>query len=323
METIKKFSLSFFIFGTFFLISSKPKKEKQLEFSASFIEDQFAYIPSGSFNYWEIFDTSYQTDSKTVNSSVQGFYLSKYEVSNELYLRFVTEQTKEEFLKSVLPDTLCWEKDGPNEKYIEYYFRHPAYANYPVVGVSYEQAILFCNWLTEKYNNFENRKFKKVVFRLPSKYEWFRATTNKMNATFPWETSFLFNERGHMNAAFKSIDQKCVLNNGTVIEEFDDPDYYSLPINLSKKKKTKIERDPYFDLSDPITPILFFEANAFGIYNLAGNVREMVAEKGYTKGGGWNDTGFYLRNCVIQTLKETNRNDVGFRPVMQIIETYH
>lgn len=319
---MKRTSILILFIVSILLYSFKPKKDKNPEFSASFIEDQFAYIPSGSFNYWEIFDTSYQTDSKIVTSSVQGFYLSKYEVSNELYLRFVTEQTKEEFLKTVLPDTLCWEKDGPNEKYIEYYFRHPAYANYPVVGVSYEQAILFCNWLTEKYNNFEKRKFKKVVFRLPSKYEWFRATTNKMNATFPWETSFLFNGRGHMNAAFKSIDQKCVLNNGTIVEEFDDSGFYDFSINLKPNKKSKSEPDPYFDVADPTVPIQFFDANAFGLFNMSGNVREMVAEKGYTKGGGWNDTGFYLRNCVIQTMKETNRNDVGFRPVMQIIETF-
>lgn len=319
---MKRTSILILIIVSILLFSFKPKKDKNLKFSASFVEDQFAFIPSGSFNYWEVFDTSYQTDFKTITSSVHGFYFSKYEISNELYLRFVTEQKNEEFLKTVLPDTLCWEEDGPNEKYIDYYFRHPAYANYPVVGVSYEQAILFCNWLTERYNSFEKRKFKKVLFRLPTKMEWFRAASNQVNATFPWESPSLFNSKGHMNAACKLVNQKCILNNGTVIDEFDDSGYSDYSKYQKNKKKSKIEPDPYFDLSDPVVPIQFFEANAFGLFNMAGNVRELISEKGYTKGGGWNDTGFYLRNNVMQTMKEVSKNDVGFRPVMQVLENY-
>lgn len=320
---MKRISVFILVLVTIFLYSFKPKKEKKPEFSASFIEEQFAYIPSGSFNYWEVFDTSYQTGFKTVTSSVQGFYLSKYEISNEMYLRFVTEQKNEEILKTILPDTLCWEdNDGKNEKYIDYYFRHPAYADYPVVGISHQQALLFCNWLTKRYNSFEKRKFKKVLFRLPSKMEWFRAASNKVNATFPWEATSLFNAKGHLNAAFKFVDEKCILNNGTVIEEFDDSGFYDFSIDLNPRKKSKNEPDPYFDLSDPIVPIQFFEANAFGLFNMAGNVRELISEKGYTKGGGWKDTGFYLRNNVLQTMKESSRNDVGFRPVMQVLETF-
>ena len=320
---MNRISVFTFVLVSVFLYSFKPKKEKKTEFSASLIEEQFAYIPSGYFNYWEVFDSTYSVDFTPISYSTKAFYLSKYEISNELYLRFVLEQKNEELLKSVLPDTLCWKSEYvSDEKYIDYYFRHPAYAEWPVVGVSYEQAVLFCDWLTKCYNSFEKRKFKKVVFRLPTKYEWFRAASNRVNSTFPWESSSLLNEKGHMNAAFKLMNQRCILNNGTVIQEFDDTGYSDIIKYQKRTKKSKIKSDPYFDLADPIVPIQFFEANAFGLYNMAGNVREMLAEKGYTKGGGWKDTGFYLRNCVMQTMNESSRNDVGFRPVMEVLETY-
>ena len=59
------------------------------------------------------------------------------------------------FTKESLPDTLSWrEKLGFNEKYVEYYLRHPAYRDYPVVGVSWQQASEFCKWRTDRVNEF-------------------------------------------------------------------------------------------------------------------------------------------------------------------------
>ena len=57
--------------------------------------------------------------------------------------------------KKALPDTLCWrEKLGFNEKYVEYYLRHPAYRDYPVVGVSWNQANDFAAWRTDRVNEY-------------------------------------------------------------------------------------------------------------------------------------------------------------------------
>jgi formylglycine-generating enzyme required for sulfatase activity len=52
---------------------------------------------------------------------------------------------------AVLPDTTCWrEKLSHNEPYVKYYYRHVAYRQYPVVGISYDQAKAFCKWRTER-----------------------------------------------------------------------------------------------------------------------------------------------------------------------------
>jgi gliding motility-associated lipoprotein GldJ len=57
--------------------------------------------------------------------------------------------------KNALPDTLCWRSPlAFNEKYVDYYLRHPAYRDYPVVGVSWLQANDFCKWRTDRVNEY-------------------------------------------------------------------------------------------------------------------------------------------------------------------------
>jgi formylglycine-generating enzyme required for sulfatase activity len=57
--------------------------------------------------------------------------------------------------KNALPDTLCWRSPlGFNEKYVDYYLRHPAYRDYPVVGISWLQASDYCKWRTDRVNEY-------------------------------------------------------------------------------------------------------------------------------------------------------------------------
>lgn len=104
-------------------------------------------------------------------------FVSKYEVSNNLYRDFISYSllfNKTE-INTIQIDTSNW-RSFENEPFAQYYHLHPAYSNYPVVNISYEGAILFCKWLTESYNIFPKRRYKKVIFRLPSKEEWELAT---------------------------------------------------------------------------------------------------------------------------------------------------
>jgi hypothetical protein len=100
-------------------------------------------------------------------------YVSKYEVSNldyRLFLADLLNNKKTGIYNHCFPDTLVWKAKPQNTApLVEFYFRHPSYDQYPVVGVSYAAALQYCNWLTDQYNQDPNRKHKKVVFKLPSK----------------------------------------------------------------------------------------------------------------------------------------------------------
>jgi gliding motility-associated lipoprotein GldJ len=59
----------------------------------------------------------------------------------------------ENVVNGAKPDTLVWRSElAANEPLVEYYFRHPSYNNYPVVGVSWRQANDFCIWRGNRVN---------------------------------------------------------------------------------------------------------------------------------------------------------------------------
>ena len=80
------------------------------------------------------------------------------------------------YIVNVFPDTTCWVNDFPNannETYMRLYFNHPNYNDYPVVGVSWEQANAFCAWRTEYLLAGLGAQAKYIQrYRLPTEAEW-------------------------------------------------------------------------------------------------------------------------------------------------------
>ena len=105
-------------------------------------------------------DVTYEWDNTARRVTVSSFYLDQFEVTNFNWLEYMywTKRTYEEFpmiYKQTLPDTNAWRSPlAYNEPYVEYYLRHPAYQNYPVVGVSWIQANDFCKWRTDRVNEY-------------------------------------------------------------------------------------------------------------------------------------------------------------------------
>lgn len=103
-------------------------------------------------------DVLYDWNNEPRTVTVSSFYMDETEVRNvdyREYLYWIKRVYKDypEVFKRALPDTLVWRSPmGFNDPYVQYYFRHPAYNNYPVVGVSWVKANDYCLWRTDRVN---------------------------------------------------------------------------------------------------------------------------------------------------------------------------
>lgn len=106
-------------------------------------------------------EVPYSWDNIPRRVTVSSFYMDMAEVANVDYREYlywlgrVFGTDYPEVVRQALPDTLVWRSRlGYNEPYVEYYFRHPAYAFYPVVGVNWVKANRYCQWRTDRVNEY-------------------------------------------------------------------------------------------------------------------------------------------------------------------------
>lgn len=103
-------------------------------------------------------DLSYEYDNVRRRVTVASFYMDETEVANvdwREYLYWIQRNfpNDREYYYNALPDTLVWRRPlSYNEPYVENYLRHPAYNDYPVVGVTWEQAKDYAEWRTDRVN---------------------------------------------------------------------------------------------------------------------------------------------------------------------------
>ncbi len=300
--------------GSFAVHAQEDKaKLKQHKYFLKKME-AYSYVPVGAFNVQVDQDTSDIPQFKV--EQLGGFYMLKYEVSNINWLEFYTSIQNEygkDLANQLLPDTMVWrEKLAYGEPYVDYYFRHPAYRDYPVVGISKIQAEAYCRWITRLFNEKtpeEDRFFKKVNFRLPTETEWEYAAFGGLqneHGIFPWGGPYMQNSKGEYLANFLVIPQPCIvgMDGGDLEIRADGMASY-------------LADDAYLT-----APVKSYFPNTLGLYNMAGNVAEFVAEDGITKGGSWKDTGYYLRvrsrKPIDKESEITSQN--GFRFVMDVVE---
>lgn len=111
------------------------------------------------------------------------------------------------YIVNIFPDTTCWVNDftnSDNEVYLRNYFSNPTFNDYPVVGVTWEQANAFCAWRTDfllKGLSGQARYIQR--YRLPTEAEWEFAARGKDGTEFPWENEDVKNGDGCFYANFK------------------------------------------------------------------------------------------------------------------------
>ncbi len=131
---------------------------------APFLEQEtgpgLVLIEGGTFTMGRVEDdVNFAWDNQPRRVTVSSYYLDETEVTNFFWTEYlywldrIYGDSYPEIVNKALPDTLVWrEKMEYNEPYVEYYLRHPAYRDYPVVGVNWLQANDFCAWRSDRVN---------------------------------------------------------------------------------------------------------------------------------------------------------------------------
>lgn len=145
-------------------------KDGGFQYNTKFKEQETApglvFIEGGTFTMGRVQDdVMHDWNNTPTQQHVQSFYMDETEVTNKMYLEYLdwikrTYPPEEENFRAiyngVLPDTLVWRNRlGYNEVMTENYLRHPGYGEYPVVGVSWIQAVEFANWRTDRVNELQ------------------------------------------------------------------------------------------------------------------------------------------------------------------------
>jgi formylglycine-generating enzyme required for sulfatase activity len=112
------------------------------------LPEEFVNIPAGTFH---LYDTAFHLYDTSKRITLSEFYMSKYEVSNLQYRTFFSEASiglVEVEKEKITPDTSAWSKAvSNNEALTKHYFSNPMFNKFPVVNVSYDAAVKYCEWL--------------------------------------------------------------------------------------------------------------------------------------------------------------------------------
>ena len=127
------------------------------------------FVEGGTFTMGKVQDdVMHDWNNTPTQQHVQSFYMDETEVTNSMYLDYldylkgvysITEDNYKDIYGGALPDTLVWRNRlGYNETMTNNYLRHPSYAEYPVVGVNWVQAVEFSQWRTDRVNELQLEK---------------------------------------------------------------------------------------------------------------------------------------------------------------------
>ena len=221
-------------------------------------------------------------------------YIDKMEVTNAMWQDFtegwlLSQENDTATYKKMKPDITVWYSlKYDHENYEKSYASSASFAEFPVVGISYEQAVAFCEWRTERVNEYlekiSDAKIRNVVYRLPTEAEWELAASGKLDlAKFPYgytqiKIATKYDTAKMFNCYYRDIDS----------------------IRKTEQLLT--------------AAVSSGQPNGYGILNMIGNVGEMVSEKGLSKGGFYD---LAIENCKIKeqfSYKRPNRF-LGFRCV--------
>ena len=220
----------------------------------------------------------------------------------------ITEETK------IYPDTTVWIKDfaySYNEPMHNDYFWHSAYDEYPVVGVSWQQARAFCQWRTDNKNSYKKERNQELVnrFRLPSEAEWeYAARGGLESATYPWGGPYTKNDRGCFMANFKPLRGDYAADQALYTVEADsyepnDYDLYNMAGNVAEWVGSSYDPNAYEYVS-----------------TMNPNVNDTKNARKVVRGGSWKDVAYLIQVSTRDyEYADSARSYIGFRTVQDYL----
>ncbi|UAB74289.1 gliding motility lipoprotein GldK [Mesoflavibacter sp. SCSIO 43206] len=273
--------------------------------------------------YVEVMDTMYLPLEESYNGQrtwdvtkfkFQYTYMDIAKAAKNKKLRRKDVIVKEEV--EIYPDTTVWIRDfaySYNEPMHNDYFWHDAYSDYPVVGVSWQQAKAFCEWRTLYHNAERKRRGKHFVarYRLPSEAQWeYAARGGLQAATYPWGGPYAKNDRGCFMANFKPLRGDYAADQALYTVEADayepnDFNLYNMAGNVSEWVDSSYDPGSY-EYASTINPSV----------NDPNNKRKVV------RGGSWKDVAYFLQvSSRDYEYADSARSYIGFRTVQDYMGT--
>ena len=258
------------------LLCSSPAHEMPV---AKKLTKDYVFIPAGNEG----------------DSLLPEFYISAIEITNKQYRDFINDLIDSgatDKVKLAMVDSSQWTQHFPSQilDLEALYFRDPSYDDCPVVNISRRGADLYCDWLTEKYN--QTAKLK-AHFALPTELQWqYAARGGNPKAIYPWPGKSLQYEKKGKYRGTNMCNYLVEIDQTGAAHRYDSH-------------------------AKPIAPSRSFLPNTYEVYNMAGNVAEMIADQNYTKGGSYLSHGDKILIDAHEDANLTHGSPmIGFRPVM-------
>ena len=266
MKKISRFLFIFSVLSWSAAISAQTLSVDLLPTKVKKALQNFVFIESGSFTSGLYMGSDSLQCALPQKQSVESFYLNCYEVSVGDYQEFIAD-TRDQANHY---DSTVWTKDyhySYNEPMARNYFWHPNFYPYPIVGITWQQAVRYCQWKTDQLNYWLEKSPYKVTVRLPSQIEWEYAalftlptgsssTKNeriKDRRVYPWDGLFLLRKKdGQFYTNCNSGPLK-TMDGVTVMEFPSDGFLYTAPVKS-------------------------YQPNEAGLYQMAGNVAEWTSD---------------------------------------------
>ena len=229
------------------------------------------------------------------------------------------EEKRSKFLLEVevniFPDTLTWTHDYSysfNDPTTKNYFWHPAFDDYPVVGINWKQATAFAHWRTKMMNSFL-RAIKQPTlpdFRLPTESEWEYASRGGLDASpYPWGGPYTRNLQGCFLANFKPLRGNYVADGGlkaikTASYNPNDYGLYDMAGNVAEWTSNAYDESGFSYSHD---------MNMDYHYNAKEDDNEVLKRKSI-RGGSWKDIAYFIQTSTRSfEYQDTAKSYIGFR----------